>query len=217
MLRSPRVPRATADSTGGRADPRGPVRRQALVDATVRVLGAEGPHGVSHRSVAREAGLPLAATTYYFSSKDELLQEALRVAAEHEIARLQERAAELGSAFSSSNALGRALASVLADQVRRERGSLLVKFDVYLQAARRPPLRPAARHWIEAFTGLADGALAAAGVARPREAAELLVAGADGLLIHHLATRGRTASTDELENRLERLVASLIAAGDASR
>ena len=177
----------------------------------MRLLGAEGPHGVSHRRVAREAGVPLAATTYYFSSKDELLQEALRVAAQDEIGRLEERAAELGPAFSSPRALGRALAAVLAEQVRREREVLLTKFDVYLQAARRPPLRPAARRWIDAFTSLAEGALGAAGVPQPRAAAELLVAGADGLLIHHLATRGKTADTAELEERLVALVDAVTA------
>ena len=159
--------------------------------------------------------MPLAATTYYFSSKDELLEEALRAVAQREIEVLEARAAELGSAFSTPGALGRALAAVLVDQVERERESLLTKFDVYLESARRPALRPASRRWIKGFTRLAETALEAAGAPRPAQTAELLVAGADGLLIHHLATRGKRADTGPLAQALERLADSLIAAGTA--
>lgn len=180
-------------------------RQDALLEATVRLLATEGPRGISHRRVASEAGVPLAATTYYFSSKDHLLQEALRLVAVRELEKLEERSAELGRAFSTPGTLGRALAAVLVDQVERERDSLLTKFDVYLESARRPPLRSASKRWIEGFTRLAASALEAAGAARPVEAAELLVAGADGLLIHHLATSGKRADTEALAGRLERL------------
>lgn len=175
----------------------------------MRLLGTEGPRGVTHRRVAAEAGVPLAATTYYFSSKDELLQEALRAVAVREIERLSEQAAAVGAEFSSPAAVGRALAAVLADQVVRERDALLAKFDMYLESARRPALRASSRQWIQGFTRLAASALEAAGASRPAEAAELLVAGADGLLIHHLATSGKRSDTTELSARLALLVESL--------
>ncbi|MGZ4481779.1 MAG: TetR/AcrR family transcriptional regulator, partial [Gaiellales bacterium] len=45
-------------------------RRQAILEATLRVIRDSGVHAVTLRAVAAEAGVPLAATTYYFESKD---------------------------------------------------------------------------------------------------------------------------------------------------
>ena len=196
--------------------PRGEARRLAILEATIRLIAAEGPCAVTHRRVASEAGVPLAATTYYFTSKDDFLQEAVRLAAARELDVLEARAAELGQTFSSAQALGRALAAALVDQVERERSAVLTKFDVYLESARRPSLRPSSRRWIAGFTRLAEEALAGAGVANPAEAAELLVAGADGLLIHHLATSGKRADTTALARRLERLADAVVTDGARS-
>ncbi|HWH45423.1 MAG TPA: TetR family transcriptional regulator [Thermoleophilaceae bacterium] len=193
---------------------RGAGRRSEILEATVRLLGSQGPAGVTHRRVAAEAGVPLAATTYYFASKDDLLQEALSAVATRELERLQAQAAEVGAEFSSQGALGRALARVLCAQVEHERASVVAKFDVYVEAARHPPLRAAACHWIEGFRNLAAGALAAAGADDPENTAALLVASADGLLLQHLATGGDSA---ELARRLEALADALVGDGGAVR
>lgn len=57
---------------------RGPERRRKLIEATVRLLIRDGVAGVSHRSVSEEVGLPVSATTYYFSTLDELLSATFR-------------------------------------------------------------------------------------------------------------------------------------------
>ena len=61
-------------------------RHAAILQATVRILVRDGLAAVTHRAVAREADVPLAATTYYFSSKEELLGEALTIMVDDEIA-----------------------------------------------------------------------------------------------------------------------------------
>ena len=58
---------------------RGLARRIALLEATLLILGRDGSAAVTHRAVADEAGVPIAATTYYFSSKEDLLREALHL------------------------------------------------------------------------------------------------------------------------------------------
>ena len=104
-------PPATRE-TGRRVGP-GAGRHRAILEATVRVLIRDGLAGVTHRAVAREAEVPLAATTYYFSSKEELLGEALTLMAEDEITRLGQRAAEMGEGLSSPADSAAALAEVL--------------------------------------------------------------------------------------------------------
>ena len=53
--------------------PKGERRRYALVSAAADLLCEGGFDAVRHRAVARRAGLPLASTTYYFSSLDDLI------------------------------------------------------------------------------------------------------------------------------------------------
>ncbi|HEX6382829.1 MAG TPA: TetR family transcriptional regulator, partial [Acidimicrobiia bacterium] len=54
-------------------------RREALLRAAIELLGETGVRSVTHRAVAERAGVPLASTTYYFSSVKELVEEALKL------------------------------------------------------------------------------------------------------------------------------------------
>src|ERR1700752_1890458 len=73
------APAVTAKPTAnlkGAATPKGERRRYALVSAAAELLCEGGFEAVRHRAVARRAGLPLASTTYYFSSLDDLIPSA---------------------------------------------------------------------------------------------------------------------------------------------
>ncbi len=63
-------PRRTPRRASGRQ------RRADIIEATLRVMRREGLRALSHRVIAREAGVPLAATTYYFTDLEELVTEA---------------------------------------------------------------------------------------------------------------------------------------------
>src|SRR6185503_11289671 len=54
-------------------------RRAGILEATLRVIAGRGVDGVTHRAVALEAGVPAASTTYYFDSKEALVEEALEL------------------------------------------------------------------------------------------------------------------------------------------
>src|SRR5262249_13459775 len=81
-----RIPTATAPE---RRAPRGEARRTFLTEAALTVIARVGPDGLTHRLVAGEAGLPLAATTYWFSSKEEIVRAALEYAADRDLAYLE--------------------------------------------------------------------------------------------------------------------------------
>ena len=197
-----RVP-ATSE-TSGRAG-HGTGRRAAILEATVSVLVRGGLAAVTHRAVAREADVPLAATTYYFSSKEELLGEALATMVEDEIMRLGQRAAEMGEGLSSPGDSAAALAEVLFPDADATL-ALLAKFEVYLEAARRPELREPAAHWQDALADLATMTLAAGGARDPERLAPVVIAGIDGIIIHELS-RGITGDGDvaRLRGKLEQL------------
>ncbi|MCB7138180.1 TetR/AcrR family transcriptional regulator [Cellulosimicrobium marinum] len=70
----------TTTAEPGRGEPRrqarGAARRDAIVDAAAQLILAEGPAAATHRAVAVAAGVPLAATTYYFTGLDDLVGAA---------------------------------------------------------------------------------------------------------------------------------------------
>ena len=56
--------------------------RESIVAATVAITAREGVAAVTHRAVAREAGVSLSSTTWHFATKHDILEAALRWTAE---------------------------------------------------------------------------------------------------------------------------------------
>lgn len=48
-------------------------RRTLMLDASIRVIAANGLRGLTHRAVQEEAGLPNGSVTYYFKTRDQLV------------------------------------------------------------------------------------------------------------------------------------------------
>ena len=83
-------------AAGGARYARGVQRRAALIEAAADLLLEQGLAALSHRAVAARAGLPLAATTYYFASVDDLRDEALEHVADEWLACRSGRAPGVG-------------------------------------------------------------------------------------------------------------------------
>jgi TetR/AcrR family transcriptional regulator, regulator of biofilm formation and stress response len=190
----------------GRVRPRGAARREALLEAVLQIVADVGADAVTHRRVAEVAELPLASTTYWFSSKEHLLTAALELAAERDISRLA-AFAEQRSDEDPIEAIVSLVLDPVEDGLRTSRGSLIATYTLLLEAARRPALREITARWTAAYFDAGGELLQRAGSSDPRGDAELLVAAADGLLIEELSRGGST----DLRPRLRRLAAALIA------
>ncbi|MGV0096336.1 TetR/AcrR family transcriptional regulator [Streptomyces californicus] len=139
-----------------------PHRRTRIIDAALSVMAADGIAGLSHRTVAAEADVPLGSTTYHFGSLDELLVAALRRCNENFVRALRESEAlaaggEAEGAVRAAGPAGAAGSAGLADELTRllgqwfagERGAIELEYELYLAALRRPALRPVAAEWTE--------------------------------------------------------------------
>ena len=69
-------------------------RRRLIVEAALRVIARDGVNAATHRAVAAEAGVPPASTTYHFSSKAEIVTEALELAIDRSIAAVERHAGQ---------------------------------------------------------------------------------------------------------------------------
>ena len=188
------------------ARPRGAARREALLDAVIRIVADIGADAVTHRRVAAEAGLPLASTTYWFDSKEHLLTAALERAAERDIAGLHGLLAQAGDA---ADPLGLAVDAILGapeGEGQHNRASLLATYALVLEAARRPAMRTINKRWTEAYLDALQRLLDRAGSDHPRADAVILLAAADGLLVEQLTSD----EAAELRPQLRRLAQALV-------
>lgn len=165
---------------------RGERRRQEIIAATLRVIERDGVAGVTHRTVAREASIPTASTTYHFATLDDLLIATLISCARDmatEVYWMIDRARSREGLRRSSDSSGGPSAAdevsaLLAEALGPRRGRTMAEYELYLLASRRPALRPAARRWLDVLTSM---------VRHDDEVAfRVFLAGIDGLLIQGL-------------------------------
>jgi TetR/AcrR family transcriptional regulator, regulator of biofilm formation and stress response len=184
-------------------------RREQILEAALRVIGRSGTQSVTHRAVAEEAGVPLGSTTYYFESKDDLLQQALEHVAASEVERYRELADEL-RAVESADELADSLIDKLVTTVE-DRTSYIAEYELWLEAGRRPELREAAQSWCDAEQRAVAGAMEALGSADPPTDASLVVAALDGLGERILAREEDPAeAAREVRPELRRLIERLL-------
>jgi DNA-binding transcriptional regulator YbjK len=186
-----------------------------VADAAIAVLADHGGRGLTHRAVDQAAGLPPGTTSNYARTREALLTLALTRIAELDAT---EGAAGLyGSEISGGGVSGGGLAEGLAWMLHRMitddgmRRRVRARFELALEANRRPELRAAYDEMGQRFRAEAARLLAASGSAEPERDAWTLIAWLEGTAFYALAGAGTTAAPplDVLRDQLARLLASL--------
>jgi DNA-binding transcriptional regulator YbjK len=193
-----------------RSQTRGERRREAILRATLSIIGRHGTGGVTHRAVAEEAGVPLASTTYYFASKDELLEQAFDLAARDVVARLEALVRELQLHDADTATWIQSSAAELAGEIAREPEVRLATLELLLEAARRPAVRESVGRWLRAYRAIAHAGAVATGSPAPEMDAEITMAVLTGLALLQLADPHERYESEVLRPVLERLNAALV-------
>jgi DNA-binding transcriptional regulator YbjK len=181
---------------------KGQRRRDSLVRAAAQVVAERGYAGVTHRAVAERAGVPVGTITYYFSSIGELV---LAGVASNQAALAEEFETELEAHLAADHTPAEACAWLAGVLVALTVPSVLVAFEVYLNAYRDPAMCETVATSLAGFERAATTALAALGAHRPEASAPALVALVDGFLLHRVAR----PTPDDLA-QLERAVQDLV-------
>jgi DNA-binding transcriptional regulator YbjK len=159
-------------------------RREALLRAAIELLSEGGARALTHRAVAARAGLPPASTTYYFDTIQQLTDAALELHVSDRVAELDALVAGALAVGDTPEEVGGLVATALADRAAEV---IVAQFEIYLEAARNPALRPTVAEALDAFEQFAARALKSLGARDPEGAAPAIVAVIDGFALHRLA------------------------------
>lgn len=189
-----------------RTSAKGRHRRQLLLAAAAELLTEQGFAAVSHRAVARHADLPLAATTYYFASLDELLTGAVQHLADAWLAASREVVSGLPEQLRDPRRLAEAVIKVAAPEATNtgagRPAGLLTLYDRYLVAARHPNLRPAIVGYDAHVDTLLMDVLRRGGLDALPADARMVLAVVDGALLRTLGEGAPAASAVPTVERL---------------
>jgi DNA-binding transcriptional regulator YbjK len=176
-------------------------RRLDIIEATLRVMRRDGLRTVTHRAVASEAGVPLAATTYYFRDLEDLITESFlhwSAGQRHVVESFHRRVLELLATAGAPSAdladtLADAAADYIAEQVGRYRADRVLEFAFLHEAVRLPGLREVVEQQQRTYTDYLGDVHAALGSPQPALDAQIsnslllglekraLLAGADAI------------------------------------
>jgi DNA-binding transcriptional regulator YbjK len=167
---------------------KGERRRQELVSAAAALLRSGGFDAVRHRAVAERAGLPLASTTYYFSSLEELVTAAVERTSLDELAEVRAQLDALPDGELGTDDLVELILDHLIGRESREHGldAALLRFERLVGAGRRPYLAPLMRRMRTEFESLLAEILARSGRSLDPMAVRDLVSLVDGALVSAL-------------------------------
>ncbi|MCT7355207.1 TetR/AcrR family transcriptional regulator [Streptomyces sp. 15-116A] len=163
----------------------GAARADLVADAALALLAERGMRGLTHRAVDEAAGLPQGSTSNLARTRQALLELAVRRLADREARVLALH--EMPDPAAGTDSLVDALALATHRALTRNRDLTLARYELALEATRRPELRA---HFDAAGARFRDQLTAlvtALGSTAPERHALTLIAWADGLMFSCVA------------------------------
>ena len=183
---------AGATTARGAATAKGERRRQALAAAAAELLAEGGFDAVRHRAVAERADLPLASTTYYFDSLDDLVLAALEHGAADELVSARQRLDALSNRRRGTDAAVELVLDLLvgADWGPGSRERLVARYERFVASARRPAVGELQRRLRGQLDEVLTDVLARCGRSTTPDRLRHLVALVDGAVVGSLIESG---------------------------
>src|SRR3954447_6116017 len=190
--------------------PKGERRRAALVAGAAKLLVEGGVDAAGHRAGRERAGLPLASTTYYFNSLEDLVTAAVEHHSKAELVTGRRRLEELATRNRGVQATVELVLEMLlgpesGDQ-EADAEAVLLRYERLGATGRRPYLRPLMRTLSAQLDELLTEIFARSGTPVTATELERLVALVDGAVVNALIAIDpvpRAAASRMLQNALD--------------
>ncbi|MEF9902488.1 TetR/AcrR family transcriptional regulator [Streptomyces sp. P9-A2] len=189
----------------------GASRTDLVADAALALLAGRGMRGLTHRAVDEAAGLSQGSTSNVARTRQALLELAVRRLAEREARVLGLH--EMPDPRAGAGSLTDAMALAVHRALSRNRELTLARYELALEATRRPELRAhfdaAGAQFRELLTGLVTGL----GSTEPDRHSLSLIAWADGLMFSCVAGSfsARVPTLEEVRASLRELLDGMLA------
>ncbi|WP_406312679.1 TetR/AcrR family transcriptional regulator [Streptosporangium sp. NBC_01639] len=213
-------------------------RAEVVAEAAVTLLAERGMRGLTHRAVDEAAGLPPGSASNLARTRLALLELALERLTELEIAVFDPLAGAGGRVATEAGlgeqvvpgaglaeqvvpgaglaeqvalgALAEMTARMLWVQLTVDRRRTVARYELALEATRRPELRKIYDEAGARFRALAVELLAAAGSADPVRHGRQLVAFGEGVMFDAIAGAGTEPTPDDLRRGVEELLRGML-------
>ncbi|MYR45632.1 TetR/AcrR family transcriptional regulator [Streptomyces sp. SID5910] len=188
----------------------GAARAGLVADAALALLAERGMRGLTHRAVDEAAGLPQGSTSNLARTRQALLELAVRRLAEREARVLALH--EMPDPRGGLDALVDALALATHRALTRNRELTLARYELALEATRRPELRAYFDATGARFREQLGTLVTAMGSADPARHVLSLVAWADGLMFSCVAGSfsAETPPLDDVRADLRELIGGML-------
>ncbi|MBV6616873.1 TetR/AcrR family transcriptional regulator [Acinetobacter baumannii] len=151
--------------------------RDALLKATIEIVGQQGLHGLTFRAVADLANVNNSLVSYHFGNKDSLLREAAHWAVSYAI-----RLSDFSELINQSDNFAESLVKF----VESDPNLHLFQYEFILESRRRPELRREAETLYETYIDALEKVLLHHGHINCRSLARAVCAALDGLIFQQL-------------------------------
>lgn len=178
-------------------------RRRVLAEGAIELLAEEGTHGLTHRRLDRRLGLPEGSASNVFPTRDQLLAAALAALVDVDMAEAARKRIKVRTPRDAAEVFADVVISWLAPA---SRARLVARYELLLEASRRPALREEFLAHRTGFAQLGEALAAAAGCDDPGRRGADLVAWADGVLLDHIAGPGSELGRDAVAAAARRLL-----------
>lgn len=187
-----------------------PTRAERIGDAALDLLVERGMRGLTHRAVDERAGLPQGSTSNHARTRQALLETAVRRQTEREARVLAPD--ELPPPGASPELLADALALALHRYLTDHRSLLVSRYELALEATRRPELRGFFDRAGAAFHGPVTAMMRGAGSPSPERHALSVIAWCEGLMFSCAAGSFHAAvpSRGELRTGFDELLRGML-------
>ncbi|MGW2747091.1 TetR/AcrR family transcriptional regulator [Streptomyces sp. NPDC001450] len=185
-------------------------RADLVADTALALLAERGMRGLTHRAVDEAAGLPQGSTSNVARTRQALLELAVRRHAEREARVLALE--EMPDPRGGLDALAEGLALAVHRSLTRGRELLIARYELALEASRRPELRAYYDATGAVFKEQLAALLTAVGSTDPARHVLSVIAWADGLMFSCAAGSfsAEVPSLEEVRKGLRELLAGML-------
>jgi TetR/AcrR family transcriptional regulator, regulator of biofilm formation and stress response len=171
----------------------------ALLRAVPRVVARVGLRGLTYRAVAKNAGVTYGLVSYYFGSRDAMIEAATQLATGEAIARAK-LVPSSGSVHDFATGISKLLVEAPDDQA--------FQYELVCEARRSKALQPAVKEMYENYVGAVSASLDNLGIKHDEALARMIFATLDGIVLQQLVYDDEKM-TDDTVAALQRVLVTL--------